>query len=109
MVPVGWPCRQRHTMAARSTKRAWALRLLASFSTAARSAPPSTSRNANTFRNQGAFTPKSSALTCRIHHLDCNNDPRVAKILERGLFLFAGDQAAFQRWLNTPDPQLSNV
>jgi hypothetical protein len=38
-----------------------------------------------------------------------NHNPRVAKILERGLYLFAGNQGAFQRWLDTPDPQLSDI
>ncbi|MBV9998854.1 MAG: DUF2384 domain-containing protein [Verrucomicrobia bacterium] len=35
-----------------------------------------------------------------------NPDPRIAGILERGLYLFAGNEAVLQKWLKTPDPQL---
>jgi hypothetical protein len=37
-----------------------------------------------------------------------NPDPNVAKILERGLYLFAGNEDALQKWLKRPDPQLGN-
>jgi uncharacterized protein (DUF2384 family) len=37
-----------------------------------------------------------------------NPDPNTAKILERGLYLFAGNQDALQKWLKTPDPQLGD-
>lgn len=37
-----------------------------------------------------------------------NPDPNTARILERGLYLFAGNKDALQKWLNTPDPQLGN-
>lgn len=35
-----------------------------------------------------------------------NPDPKIAEIRERGLYLFAGHEDAFEKWLKTPDPQL---
>jgi uncharacterized protein (DUF2384 family) len=35
-----------------------------------------------------------------------NPDPKIARILERGLYLFAGNEDALQKWLKAPDPQL---
>lgn len=35
-----------------------------------------------------------------------NPDPKIARILERGLYLFAGNEELLQKWLKTPDPQL---
>ena len=37
-----------------------------------------------------------------------NLDPYIARILERGLYLFAGNKDALHKWLKTPDPQLGD-
>ena len=37
-----------------------------------------------------------------------NHDPQIARILERGLYLFAGNKDALQKWLKTPDQQLGD-
>ena len=38
-----------------------------------------------------------------------DNDPRVKEILDRALFLFAGNEQALQEWLHRPDPQLGDM
>jgi uncharacterized protein (DUF2384 family) len=40
---------------------------------------------------------------------DKNSDPRVKEILDRALYLFAGNEQALQEWLHRPDPQLGNM
>ena len=40
---------------------------------------------------------------------DENSDPRVKEILDRALYLFAGNEHALQEWLHRPDPQLSDM
>jgi uncharacterized protein (DUF2384 family) len=38
-----------------------------------------------------------------------DNDLRVKEILDRALFLFAGNEQALQEWLHRPDPQLGDM
>jgi uncharacterized protein (DUF2384 family) len=34
---------------------------------------------------------------------------RIRQILDRALYLFAGDERALQEWLHRPDPQLGDM
>jgi Protein of unknown function (DUF2384) len=38
-----------------------------------------------------------------------SDNPRVREILDRALYLFAGNEKALQEWLHRPDPQLSDM
>jgi hypothetical protein len=41
-----------------------------------------------------------------LHKID---NLRIKQVRERGLYLFGGDEEAFQKWLHTPDPQLDGL
>jgi uncharacterized protein (DUF2384 family) len=38
-----------------------------------------------------------------------SDNPRVRVILDRALYLFAGNEKALPEWLRRPDPQLSDM
>jgi uncharacterized protein (DUF2384 family) len=38
-----------------------------------------------------------------------SNNNRVKEIMDRALYLFAGNEKALQEWLHRPDPQLSDM
>ena len=38
-----------------------------------------------------------------------SDNPRVKEILDRALYLFAGNEKALQEWLHRPDPQLGDM
>jgi uncharacterized protein (DUF2384 family) len=38
-----------------------------------------------------------------------SGNPAHKQILERGLYLFNGDEDAFRKWLDAPDPQLDDM
>jgi uncharacterized protein (DUF2384 family) len=40
---------------------------------------------------------------------DETSNHRVKEILDRALFLFAGNEKALQEWLHRPDPQLGEM
>jgi Protein of unknown function (DUF2384) len=40
---------------------------------------------------------------------DKSNNHRAKEILDRALYLFAGNEMALQEWLHRPDPQLSGL
>jgi uncharacterized protein (DUF2384 family) len=40
---------------------------------------------------------------------DKSGNPRVKEILDRALYLFAGNEQALRDWLHRPDPQLGDM
>jgi uncharacterized protein (DUF2384 family) len=54
------------------------------------------------------------SVSCRLSPSSMPNpeessDRRVKEILDRALYLFAGNKEALQQWLHRPDPQLSEM